>query len=89
MLSEVLVTAHQKGINFSVFITECRPYCEGYTLYEKLKKEGIECQVVLDSAAAYCLEEAEFVLVGAEGIVENGGIINRVKNPHVLYILNK
>lgn len=74
----MLIIAHQKGINFTVYITECRPYCEGYALYEKLKKEGIDCKVIIDSAVAYCLEDIEFVLVGAEGIVENGGILNRV-----------
>jgi len=34
--------------------------------------------VVLDSAMAYVMERVDLVIVGAEGVVENGGIINKV-----------
>lgn len=43
-----------------------------------LKAAGIECTLILDSAIAYIMESIDFVLVGAEGVVESGGIINRI-----------
>lgn len=32
----------------------------------------------MDSSVAYIMDKVDLVLVGAEGIVENGGIINKV-----------
>jgi translation initiation factor eIF-2B subunit alpha len=34
--------------------------------------------LVLDSAAAFMMERVDMVLVGAEGVVESGGIINKL-----------
>ncbi len=34
--------------------------------------------MILDSAVALAIHEVDFVLTGAEAVVENGGIINRV-----------
>ena len=44
----------------------------------ELKQEGIECTLILDAAIGYIMESIDIVLVGAEGVVESGGIINRV-----------
>lgn len=32
----------------------------------------------MDSSVAYIMDKVDLVLVGAEGIVENGGIVNKV-----------
>ena len=34
--------------------------------------------VVLDAAVGYIMEDVDLVLVGAEAVVENGGVINRI-----------
>lgn len=34
--------------------------------------------ICLDAAAAYVMERVDIVLVGAEGVVENGGIVNKL-----------
>lgn len=34
--------------------------------------------MILDAAVGYMMEKVDLVLVGAEGVVESGGIINRV-----------
>merc|ERR1711862_894299 len=39
---------------------------------------GIPTTVVLDSAMGYIMEQADLVIVGAEGVVENGGTVNKV-----------
>ena len=35
--------------------------------------------VILDSAMEYMMEKVDFVVVGAEGVVENGDIVNKVR----------
>lgn len=34
--------------------------------------------VVLDVVVGYIMEKVDFVIVGVEGVVENGGIINKI-----------
>jgi len=46
---------------------------------EELAKVGIPTTVILDSAVAYYMEQMDIVIVGAEGVVENGGIVNSVR----------
>ncbi len=46
-------------------------------MYKKLC-DKIPCKLIVDSALGVALEEADIVLTGAEAVVENGGIINRV-----------
>jgi len=50
---------------------------------EDLKKLGIPCTVILDSAVGYIMEQVDMVMVGAEGVVESGGIINKVKSTSI------
>lgn len=47
---------------------------------EELRAAGIPCRAVLDSAVGYIMDKIDFVFVGAEGVVENGGVINQVNN---------
>jgi translation initiation factor 2B subunit (eIF-2B alpha/beta/delta family) len=44
----------------------------------QLTANGINAVLILDSAVGYVMERVDIVLVGAEGVVENGGIINKV-----------
>lgn len=39
---------------------------------------GIPCTVILDAAVGYIMERVNAVMLGAEGVCENGGIINKV-----------
>ncbi|KAK2102862.1 Translation initiation factor [Saguinus oedipus] len=39
---------------------------------------NVPVTVVLDAAVGYIMEKADLVIVGAEGVVENGGIINKI-----------
>ncbi|EPY85816.1 translation initiation factor eIF-2B subunit alpha [Camelus ferus] len=39
---------------------------------------NVPVTVVLDAAVGYIMEKVDLVIVGAEGVVENGGIINKV-----------
>lgn len=67
-----------KSIRFSVIIPENRPSCEGYEMCNRLAKNNISTKLIVDSALAIYIDEADFILSGAEAVVENGGIINGV-----------
>eukprot|EP01017_Pseudomicrothorax_dubius_P023195 TRINITY_DN2486_c0_g1_i1.p1 TRINITY_DN2486_c0_g1~~TRINITY_DN2486_c0_g1_i1.p1 ORF type:complete len:324 (-),score=95.08 TRINITY_DN2486_c0_g1_i1:123-1094(-) len=75
LLVEAAVKHNKK---FSVIVSEARPDCEGYALTKSLLAVGIAARLVVDAAVAYALEEADIVLVGAETVVETGGIINGI-----------
>lgn len=42
------------------------------------KSSNIECTVILDSSIGYIMDQVDMVMVGAEGVVESGGCINKV-----------
>ncbi|PRP83632.1 translation initiation factor eIF-2B alpha subunit [Planoprotostelium fungivorum] len=78
----VLARAVNDGKRFSVYVTEARPKVDdtttGSASAAKLQEMGVPVTLVLDSAVAYIMDHIDLVFVGAEGIVENGGIINKV-----------
>jgi len=47
-------------------------------MYNCLKALDIPCTLILDSAVGYIMERVDMVMVGAECVVESGGIINKV-----------
>lgn len=75
---ETLILAAKSNKRFHVYVTRSTPDNTGEQMYAELKKEGIECTLILDAAIGYIMESIDIVLVGAEGVVESGGIINRV-----------
>lgn len=51
---------------------------QGEIMMKELQAESIECTLILDASIGYIMETIDFVLVGAEGVMESGGIINRI-----------
>ena len=49
-------------------------------------ERGIPTKVVLDAAVGAVMEEVDLCLVGAEGVMENGGIVNKVPYKSMLLI---
>jgi len=43
-----------------------------------LSTAGIPTTVIVDAAMGYYMEKVDMVVVGAEGVVENGGIVNKI-----------
>jgi translation initiation factor eIF-2B subunit alpha len=46
--------------------------------FQELKSLNITACVVPDSAIAHVMHKADMVFVGAEAVVQNGGIINQI-----------
>ncbi|NXX15422.1 EI2BA factor, partial [Podargus strigoides] len=80
----VLEAAVESKKRFSVYVTESQPDQAGQVLInlqkmaKALRKLNIPVTVILDAAVGYIMEKVDLVLVGAEGVVESGGIINKI-----------
>lgn len=82
----VLTKAAQRNKRFKVYITESRPNGAGLKSKQVLEHHGIPCCMLLDVAVGYVMQKVDIVLVGAEGIVENGGLINQIGTLNVATI---
>ncbi|KAF2199898.1 translation initiation factor-like protein eIF-2B subunit alpha [Delitschia confertaspora ATCC 74209] len=51
---------------------------EGEKIVAGLRSRNIPVATIPDSAVGYCISKVDMVIVGAEGVVENGGIISRM-----------
>lgn len=74
----ILINAAKQNKQFKVIVTEGRPDGQGYHTAARLLEHGLKVDLVIDSAIGAIMENVDFVLVGAEGVVENGGIINLI-----------
>ncbi|KAI9286005.1 hypothetical protein BC943DRAFT_365405 [Umbelopsis sp. AD052] len=70
--------ANVQNKRFKVYVTEGRPTSDGLVAVSELQASGIPCAAVLDSAVGFILDKVDMIFVGAEGVVENGGIINQI-----------
>lgn len=73
---EILKMAATNGKLFRVFCTEGRPDKTGLRLAKELAILEVPVKLLIDSAVAYTMDEVDMVFVGADGVVESGGIIN-------------
>lgn len=74
----LLLKANSMHRRFQVIVTEARPNCRGIPAARLLNDHGIPTTVILDSAVGHYINKVDMVLVGAEGVVESGGVINQV-----------
>lgn len=75
---QTLLDAFSMKKIFHVYVTESAPDFSGKIMYEKLVKAGISSTLIVDAAVGYVLEKIDIVFLGAEGVVESGGIINKI-----------
>ncbi|XP_072973863.1 uncharacterized protein [Typha angustifolia] len=73
---EVLKLAASNKKLFRVLCTEGRPDRTGLRFSNELSALGVPVKLLIDSAVAYAMDEVDMIFVGADGIVESGGIIN-------------
>ncbi|KAI9221129.1 putative translation initiation factor eIF-2B subunit alpha [Blastocladiella britannica] len=78
VVMRLLQRAAADNKRFTVYVTESRPTDSGVRAVESLRSRGIPAHLIMDSAVAYILGKVDLVLVGAEGVVETGGILNHI-----------
>jgi methylthioribose-1-phosphate isomerase len=86
-----LYVAAERGVNMSVLVTETRPLLQGSRLTAwELDRAGIPVKVITDSAAAARMKagDVDLCLVGADRIVANGDVANKI-GTYALAVLAK
>eukprot|EP01099_Mayorella_cantabrigiensis_P002201 TRINITY_DN1970_c0_g1_i1.p1 TRINITY_DN1970_c0_g1~~TRINITY_DN1970_c0_g1_i1.p1 ORF type:complete len:245 (-),score=55.03 TRINITY_DN1970_c0_g1_i1:341-1075(-) len=82
VVTAVLLHAASQNKRFSVIATETRPSLEksppSLGMASRLADSGIPFTLIMDSAVGYIMPQVDFILCGAEAVIENGGIINRI-----------
>ncbi|KAJ9081085.1 translation initiation factor eIF-2B subunit alpha, variant 2 [Entomophthora muscae] len=80
--SRVVMSALQLALTlnkqFRVYVTESRPSSSGLQAVKTLQDSGVHATLIMDGAVGYIMDQVDLVLVGAEGVVENGGLINQI-----------
>lgn len=74
-------TAHEAGKKLHVLVDETRPFLQGARLTAwELQKAGIEQTLITDSMAGHFMRlgEVDCVIVGADRIVANGDVANKI-----------
>jgi translation initiation factor eIF-2B subunit alpha len=66
---------------FNILVTEGRPNSsDGAGAAQIFAKAGIPTTVISDNAVGHMMDRVDLCIVGAEGVMENGGIVNKVSN---------
>lgn len=77
-VAEILITAHQMGKQFSVYVPETRPKYQGHITVTWLDEAGIPCYLITDNSIRYLMDHADKVFVGADAIAANGAVLNKI-----------
>ena len=77
-VADLIKRAARDAKRLRVYVTQSASDLSGEEMKADLEKVGVQAIVILDSAVAYIMEKVDVVLVGAEGVVENGGIVNKI-----------
>ena len=82
VVGAVLRAAAEAGaptsIRFKVIYVQDPKSTESNSTIKALRELHVPVAVIPDSAVAYSMGKVSMVLVGAEGVVENGGVISRM-----------
>lgn len=74
-------TAHTQGRPLHVYVDETRPFLQGARLTAwELQQAGIDQTLITDNMAGYLMQRGEIdcVIVGADRIVANGDVANKI-----------
>jgi methylthioribose-1-phosphate isomerase len=77
----VIIAAQRGGKKPRVFVDETRPLLQGARLnYLELRDAGVDAVLMVDSAAAIAMKEQriDLAIVGADRIVRNGDVANKI-----------
>ncbi|KAJ3311110.1 Translation initiation factor [Boothiomyces sp. JEL0838] len=74
----LLLEMASKEKNFKVYVTQASPSSAGLKAVQELRRLNVEAALIADAAIGYIMEKVDMVLVGAEGVVRNGGVINQI-----------
>ncbi len=88
----VIRTAHEQGKRIRVFADETRPYLQGARLTAwELMKYGIDSYLISDNMAGWMMKRGEIdaVIVGADRVVANGDVANKIGTYSLAVLANR
>ncbi|HEX7628209.1 MAG TPA: ribose 1,5-bisphosphate isomerase [Candidatus Methanoperedens sp.] len=74
----IMTAAHKDGKNINVIATESRPRWQGHLTIRQLDENGIKTSLIVDSAVRYFMKEVDLVVMGADAVMANGSVINKI-----------
>lgn len=74
----ILKKAWDSGKRFNVICTETRPSKQGFISAKELAEHEIPTTIVIDSAVASVMAGVDMALVGADTILKNGDVVNKI-----------
>jgi len=77
-VSKALIYANKHHKKFSMYNTETRPLYQGRKTAIELSRAGIKVATFADSAARIAMKKANIVFFGADAILKNGNVINKI-----------
>jgi translation initiation factor 2B subunit (eIF-2B alpha/beta/delta family) len=75
---EILKLWYQKNKKIKIIVCESRPKFEGRLLAEALAKSGIGTALITDAMMSLYVKEADAAIIGADLILSNGNVVNKV-----------
>lgn len=76
--SSTVLEALSRRPEVRTIVPESRPLFEGRRMAEKLVERGGQTTLIIDGAMAYFAREADAALVGADSVLADGSIVNKV-----------
>lgn len=74
----LLKGAVESGYKLNVYVTEAQPFSSGKKMKKLLEDLSIKVYLILDTAVGSIMSLIDYVFLGAEAVVENGGIISKI-----------
>lgn len=78
MVEKILIKSLKNGVNLTINILETKPLDFGLRIYNSLINFTDNLLLVPDICLSSIIEKVDFVLLGAQIITENGGIIGYI-----------
>jgi len=74
----VIVTAHKQGKVDKVYVKETRPALQGLITAKALSDAGVDVVLIPDSSVRHYMKKVDKVVVGADTVVANGAVVNKI-----------
>ncbi|MDO8647783.1 MAG: S-methyl-5-thioribose-1-phosphate isomerase [Candidatus Diapherotrites archaeon] len=86
---EILKEAHKQGKIERVICTESRPLFQGRKTAEELTKAGVKTTMIVDSAVSSIVKECGLFLSGADAVLSDGSVVNKIGTQNVSMLAEK
>ena len=84
-----IIKAYNDGKKIKVYSTETRPFGQGYITSQALADAGVEVTLIVDSAVRLFMAETDIVIVGADTIVADGTVYNKIGTSQIALCANE